>query len=156
MRTARFEGDGYNSVLALDGDIRLSSVYSVDGQFIATYTGESGDAGASERLEGVDFDTGNRTAVFDGESFSGTALITRFKRFARHWSFQLNYSQVDPSYRTLVGYDPLVDYRDGSVWSQYTFYPEGGMFQRIQPQIYAGASLELRRGAPMGTSELQY
>jgi len=136
MSDRRLEGGGYGSILAGDGMIRLNRIYSIDGQFITSFTGEPDQAGASEEVADVKFDQGQRTAEFDGESFRGNAFITQFRRFARHWSFILDYNQVDPSYRTETGYDPWVDYRNASIWTQYTFYSDDGFFQRIQPQIY--------------------
>jgi len=132
----RFDGGGYGTILGVDGDVRITQSTSVDGQFLASFTGEPDESGASSGLTGMTVADGERTAVFDGESFQGNAFITRLKRFARHWSFMLNYDQVDPSYRTETGYDPWVNYRSASLWTMYTFYPENGIFQRLQPQIY--------------------
>lgn len=135
----RFEGGGYGTILAADGRIRLSQVYNIDGQVLASFSKEPGRVGESAGLDEVKFDRGTRTAMFDGETFTGNAFIARFNRFARHWNFMFDYNQVDPSYRTQTGYDPWVDYRNGSFWTQYTFYPESGPFQRIQPQFYTDA-----------------
>lgn len=132
----RYEGGGYGTILAADGNIRLSRIYSVDGQFITSLSKEPAREGESADLGSTMFDQGTRTARFDGDVFSGNALITRLKRFARHWTFIVDYDQVDPSYRTQTGYDPWVDYRNASVYTHYTFYPEGTIFTRIQPQLY--------------------
>jgi hypothetical protein len=132
----RLDGGGYGSILAVDGDIRLTSTIAVDGQYIYSFTGEPDNPGASAGLAGVTVDEGNHTAVFDGESYHGHALISRIKRFARHWSFMIDFDEVAPAYRTLTGYDPWVNYRNASVWTQYTFWPKSGIFQRIQPQMY--------------------
>ena len=131
----RLDGGGYGSIVAVDHDIRLSPTLAFDGQYVYSFTGEPDDAGPSARLDTTSIDGGAHTAVFDGEEFSGHALISRLKRFARHWSFMLGYDEVDPSYRTLTGYDPWVNYRNAFVWTQYTFYPGDGLFQRIQPQM---------------------
>ncbi|MFH1686627.1 MAG: carbohydrate binding family 9 domain-containing protein [bacterium] len=133
----RFENNGYGTIAAVDGNIRLTRNLAVDGQFLASFTGEPDQAGATAGLSRVSVGEGSHSAAFDGESFRGNAFISRLKRFARHWSFLIDYNQVAPSYRTQTGYDPWVDYRNASVWTQYTFYPESGMFQRIQPQVYA-------------------
>ena len=135
----RLDGGGYGTILGLDGDIRLTPTISVDGQFLFSYTGEPDEAGVTAGLEGIPIDQGLRTAVFDGESFKGNVFISRMKRFARYWTFIVDYNQVTPSYRTQTGYDPWVDYRNASIWSRYTFYPESGFFQRIEPQIYIDA-----------------
>lgn len=135
----RFEDNGYGSIIAADGDISLTKSISFDGQFLASFTGEPDVAGASEGLDDVELDQGKYDATFNGESFSGNACIARLRRSARHLQFMAAYSQVEPDYRTESGYDPWVDYRDIAVWSAYTFYPETGPFQRIQPQAYTDA-----------------
>jgi hypothetical protein len=132
----RLEGGGYGTILAADGNIRLTKTLSVDGQFLSSFTGEPDKAGASADLEGVSVDQGKRTAVFDGESFHGNAFISRLKRSARHWGFVVDYNQVEPSYRTQTGYDPWVNYRNASLYTTYTFYPKGGLFERLEPQLY--------------------
>lgn len=135
----RLEGGGYGSIAAVDGDIRITQTLAIDGQLIASFTGEPDKPGTSAGLGGIRFDRGKRTAMFDGESFSGNAAIARLRRFARHWSFIAAYSQVDPSYRTETGYDPWVDYRDGEATTWYTFYPKGGLFQQVRPEVSANA-----------------
>jgi len=132
----RFEAGGYGTIVGIDGDIRLTPSIGIDGQFLTSFTGEPVEAGASASLAGVPIGGTDHTALFDGESFQGNAFIARLKRFARHWSFLLDYNQVDPSYRTQTGYDPWINYRNGSIWSQYRLYPEGGPFQRLQTEIY--------------------
>ena len=132
----RLDGGGYGTILAADGDIRLTSTIAVDGQYIYSFTGEPDKAGASAVMGETTIDEGRHTAVFDGESYHGHALISRVKRFARHWSFMIDFDEVEPAYRTLTGYDPWVNYRNASLWTQYTFYPKNSIFERIQPQIY--------------------
>ncbi|HKK20667.1 MAG TPA: carbohydrate binding family 9 domain-containing protein, partial [candidate division Zixibacteria bacterium] len=118
----RLDGGGYGTIASVDGRFRLTQQYSVLGQFISSFTGEPDKAGPSAGLEGVRIDRGKRTAIFDGESFHGNALITQLRRQAREWSFTIDYDQVEPSYRTLTGYDPWVDYRNTFVGTQYNFY----------------------------------
>ena len=133
----RFEDDGSGTVFGIDGDIRLSQNYSIVGQYLITHTQEPNDSLLSAGLEGIEFDNGKHTAAFDGESYSGDAFIVQFRRRARHLGFTVDFNQVAPSYRTETGYDPWIDYRNLSVYSSYTFYPEKGIFERITPQLYA-------------------
>ena len=63
---------------ALDGDIRLSKNYSIDGQYIITHTSEPQDSVRTARYRGYGFDGGKHTIAFDGESYTGTAFIQRF------------------------------------------------------------------------------
>jgi len=132
----RLDGGGSGSIAAVDGRIRLSKNYSIDGQFIASHTEEPDDLSITEGLEDYEFDNGKHTAVFDGESFYGSAFITRFNRDARSWNFFVDYNQVSPTYRTETGYDPWVDYRNLTVWTGYNIYPKSGLFERISPQAH--------------------
>ncbi len=132
----RLDGGGSGTIAALDANIRLSRSLAIDGQWLASHTGEPDDSSETAGLEGFDFDNGKRTLAFDGESYWGHAFITRLKRRARSWNFILDYNEVSPSYRSQSGYDPLVDYRMLSMWNSYNFYPSTGLFERISPQVY--------------------
>lgn len=148
----RFRNSGSGTIFALDGDIRLSRNYSIDGQFVLSHTREpdndshtfffEGDVppgyedSVNVVLDGMTFNNGKHTVAFDGEAYYGNALITRLKRNARYWNFVLDYNQVNPSYRTQTGYDPYMNYRNLSLSTSYTFYPEKSTFERITPRFY--------------------
>jgi len=132
----RFEGNGYGTVVGLDGDIRLTQNYSIVGQFLNSWTKEPNKLEYTSHLEGLEFDEGNHTAIFDGESFSGGALISQFRRRARNWNFTFDYNTVHPEYRTETGYDPWVNYHNASFYTNYNFYFEDGLLERISPQFY--------------------
>ncbi len=133
----RLDNGGYGTIASVDGRLRLTQQYSVIGQLISSFTGEPDKPGPTAGLQDVKIDEGKHTAAFDGERFQGNAMIMQFRRQARAWSFTFDFDEVDPSYRTLTGYDPIVNYRSTFVNSQYTFYPTRGLFQRIQPSFYA-------------------
>jgi len=132
----RLEGGGSGTIAALDADIRLSRNFSIVGQWLAAHTAEPDDSLETAGLEGIEFDHGKHTAAFDGEAYWGHAFITQLRRRARTWNFTLDYNEVSPSYRTESGYDPLMDYRNLSFYTNYHFYPTTGLFERITPQIY--------------------
>lgn len=132
----RFDDDGSNTIGALDCDIRLTKNYSIDGQWLLAHTTEPTAAGPTARYAGRTFDDGKHTVAFDGESFQGTGLITRLKRESRHWNFVIDYNQVSPSYRTEVGFDPYMNYRNASLATSYTIYPKSSLFSTITPQYY--------------------
>jgi hypothetical protein len=130
----RYESGGYNSILAFDQLIRLSNLYVIDGQYIMTMTKEADDSSIFYNPSTFD---DNHTIGFDGESFNGYGLITRFRRNSRHWNFLINYDQVGPSYRTETGYDPWMNYQNGVVWSGYSVQFDRGLFRELTPQVYA-------------------
>ena len=135
----RFDAGGYGTVVGVDGDIRLSSKYSIIGQVIYSFTEEPDDSvsSAENYLEGVMFDDSSHSAALDGETYAGGAIITQFRRRTRNWNFTLDYNHVSPTYRTETGYYPWNDYRIFSVYSNYNFYPAGSIIERLAPQIYA-------------------
>ncbi len=133
----RMEPEGSGTIVAVDGDLRLSRNYSVVGQYVKSHTKEPIDSSLSVGLENVKFDHDKYNAALDGESYSGDAFVCQFRRRARHLNFTVNYDHVAPSYRTETGYDPWSDYRNLTVYSNYIFYFEKGIFERISPALYA-------------------
>lgn len=134
----RYDYGGYGTVLSFDADIRLSRHYSWVGQFISSFTGEPDRPELfdnPDRFEGFTFDNGKHTILTDGESYSGTAMITQLRRRGRHLNGHISYDQVSPSYRTQTGYDPWNNYRTASAHAQYTFYPQHGLLERLTPSI---------------------
>ncbi|MCK5125234.1 MAG: carbohydrate binding family 9 domain-containing protein [candidate division Zixibacteria bacterium] len=129
----RFKKDGYGTTVALDGDIRLSQNYSIDGQFVYSFTGESDDTAFF--MNTTTFDHGKHNVGFDGESYQGYAFISRFLRRGRHFNFVLDHDVVGPAYRTETGFDPVNNHRTIMAISSYTFYPEKSIFQRITPRL---------------------
>lgn len=151
----RFDGGGSNTIAALDGDIRLGQNYSIDGQYVFTHTSEPDNhnrtsyfSGSMTSIEYIldnytyingeqtsTFNDEKHTLKFDGESFNGFGLITRFHRRARHWNFTVDFNQVDKTYRTQLGYDPYNNYRNLDIRSFYVIYPKNSVFQRITPFV---------------------
>ncbi|UCD16242.1 MAG: carbohydrate binding family 9 domain-containing protein [Candidatus Zixiibacteriota bacterium] len=129
----RFEAGGHNSVFGLDQNVRLSRNYIIDGQYLITYTKEPNDSALFYNR--YTFDQDKYTLGFDGESYTGYAFISRFRRIARHWGLFIDYNQVGRAYRTQVGYDPWVNYRNLTGWTGYTLYFDEGIFERMTPQV---------------------
>jgi hypothetical protein len=133
-----FSGKGGSGFIAgLDGDIRLSQNYSIVGQYITSHTEEPVDTTISADLEDILFDNNRYTAAFDGESYSGDAFIAQFRRRAHAWNFTADFNQVAPAYRTETGYDPWNDYRNFSIYTNYNFWIDDGILERLTPQIYS-------------------
>ncbi|MFZ5981493.1 MAG: carbohydrate binding family 9 domain-containing protein, partial [Candidatus Zixiibacteriota bacterium] len=129
----RFEAGGYNTVLALDQQIRLSPTYRIVGQYLMTLTEEPDDSdlfNSNYVMNDADYNIG-----FDGESFTGFGFITQFRRNARNWNLLVDYNQVGRNYRTETGYDPWIDYRNFTVWNGYNIYFEKGLLERLTPQM---------------------
>jgi len=132
----RFEEGGFNTVFALDKNIRLSKNYFIDGQYIATFSREPDAHALTEGFEGIRVDGADHDAAFNGEYFRGFGFISRFMRNARHWNFNIGYSQVDQSYMTQTGYDPWINNRNFIIWSTYNIYVNKGLVERFNPWIH--------------------
>ncbi len=133
----RYEDNGSGTVGALDFDMKLSSNYRLDGQYILTRTHEPTNSGITSDFDGLTFDDGNHTVAFDGETYYGTAFISRFRRHARHLNFGIDYNQVSPTYRTQIGYDPINKHRTFRNWAHYNFlFDNSPMLQRITPGFH--------------------
>ena len=131
----RFNDTGYGSIFSADGNFRLSEKYSIIGQYIYSLTKEPIDSAGSAYLDGINFDNNKYTAVLDGESYGGGAMIAQIRRRARNLNMTLNYDFTDPTYRTETGYDPWNDYRNLNFYTTYNIYPSGSLFSIIAPQI---------------------
>jgi hypothetical protein len=151
MNDRRFEGDGSNTIFALDGAYRLSRNYRINGQAIYTYTIEpdlpdAAPFGVPANTElGQDllawgrtqtFDDGSHNVNLDGEEYGGIAFVTGFSRNARNWGFYLGYNQIASTYMTQTGFDPVGNHRTANFWTGYTFYFADGLLERIQPQVF--------------------
>lgn len=129
----RYDDGGSGTILAGDGNVRLSRSFNWIGQFIYSHTDEP-DGMAID--SGVMFDNGKYTVDLDGESYSGTAFITELRRQSRSWSFTIDYNQLTPTYRTQTGYDPWNDQKNLFAWTRYNFYLQSGLFEWITPNVF--------------------
>ena len=132
----RFEKSGSGTIVSLDGRMQLSKNYGVDGQFIGTYTKEPTDTTVTAPYNAIKFGNSKYDVAFNGESFYGSGFISRFFRRSRNWGFMVDYNQVNPSYRTETGYDPVINYRNLTFSTSYTFYPNNSICERITPGAY--------------------
>jgi hypothetical protein len=131
----RFEAGGYNSVIALDHNFRLSRNYIFIGQYVYTSTEEPDKPSLGyNELYWRDFDDGKHTGLFDGESFEDFAFISEIRRNGRHWNFILDYNQVGKSYQTQTGFDPWNNQRNFYITNTYTIYPSK-FFNRITGRL---------------------
>ncbi len=133
----RLDGGGSGTVFSVDGDLRLTPQYHIVGQGLFTHTLEPNKPALTPGYGAVTFDRGKHTIGLDGESYYGNAFITRFDRDARHLNFFLGYNQIEPSYRTQNGYDPVNNHRTAESAINYTFYPKSGPIVTIVPNAYA-------------------
>ena len=141
----RWEKDGSGTILAFDHRIRITRNISFNGQYIWSHTAERTDDAQTEKLRaqvnafGIDstFNSGKHTIWFDGESYWGNAFISQIRYNSRSFYFGVGLDQVNPSYRTETGYDPVNNDRNLNTWVGYTYRPAATIFERITPQFSA-------------------
>lgn len=130
----RFEHGGSGSILALDHSLRLSTKFTLIGQYVLSHTKEPDKLGKTAFLDGVSYDHGKFDLGFNGESYYGNAFITQFRGNGRNYNFTFNIDQVSPSYRTQAGFDPVNNDRNFMFNGSYTFrFPETSFLERISP-----------------------
>ena len=132
----RHEGGGSGSTFGADTALRLGQNYQFEAQAMGSYTEEPNNPAYDIAANGDTFDGGRHTAAFDGETFWGHALYASLEREARHWGFDVDYWERSPTFRAENGYEPRNDMRKGNFWTGYTIFPERGLVDRIQPQLY--------------------
>lgn len=135
----RLEAGGSGSTFGVDGAWRFLTKYTLEAQFVGSYTEEPNDPSLSEGFGMETFADGKHTAAFDGESFGGYATYLNFQRNARHWNYFVNYTETNPTFRTDNGFVTQNDNRFLFSSQSYTFYPENvGFINRIQPGVWIG------------------
>lgn len=162
LNDRRYDGTGSNTILGLDGDLSITRTLRWDFQTLYTYTDEgyhnefdpdtvyNADSSIAYVEESMTFNEGKHTVDLDGESFDGIAFITRLRAGTRNYYIQLGYNQIEPTYRTQVGYDPVANHRTSDLYAQYTFYPQNSIFDRISPRTSAYKRWDFHDGTLRG------
>ncbi len=135
----RLDGDGSGSVFSADGEIRLSRNFRLQWQAAASHTEELSDTALTSDVNEEYIDGQSHTAAFDGESFWGSTLIANLEERHRHFSLDLTYMQLSPTFRYDNGYLSQNNRRELSLFAGYIFYFEDHpIFNYIQPYITPG------------------
>jgi len=134
----RFEGGGSGTVLSADAMLRVLNNYRIELQAATSRTEEPDDPSLTEDVDSLSFDSGRHTWAFDGETFRGDAVYASLERSARLWSFDLDYWDYDPNFRTDNGFTTHNDYRQGSAWTGLNFRSENPWLSQWQPEIGIG------------------
>lgn len=136
-RYTEFGGSG--STFAVDGNIRLSNSMSLSAQLTGSQTVEAEDDELSAQVGDLTFDGGNKTAAFDGETFSGWAADARLSRDTRHMHTEVSYTARNPTFRAANGFITQNNQQEAFAFTNYTFYRDSDSFiQRISPKAFGG------------------
>ena len=137
----RYAGGGSGSLFGVDSRIRLDRNYSVELQYLHSFTTEPDDSLLTADFHHETFDNGRYTQGFNGESFNGDALYASFERDGRNWTFDFDYWDRNPTFRAENGFETYNNQRRGSVRSGYIFrFDESPWLEYLQPSFYASRS----------------
>lgn len=136
----RFTGDsgGAGTVLGIDGRHRISQNLQLEYQITGSHTEEPEDTLLTSGLNDISFGDGAHTLAFDGESYWGHAGYFSLERGGRTWSFDFDYWEYSPTFRTDNGFTTRNNYHQVIVWNGYTFRPNGAFLINWSPSVNVG------------------
>lgn len=136
----RLERGGSGTNLSGDVSLRFAQVYRVRAQLAASHTEEPDAPDLTDHLRPIRFGRGGDdfSGAFDGESFSGRGLALSVSRSARHWSFDLGYSDATPTYRAETGFQRQNDYRRVNGRTELSFYPQRFGVEEVELDVSFG------------------
>ena len=131
-----FNFTGYNRNIGLDGRFKFANNYYLTFQLVQNYTREISDTNFYySTLKNYRFDNDKYTALYDGETYSGTNAFVSFSRNARGWSFYTEYFYQPSTVRRDNGYINRNNFQYLFMQQEYNFYPENSVFRRIDPEL---------------------
>lgn len=131
-----FNFTGYNRNIGVDGKFSFANNYYLTFQVVQNYTKEINDTNFYyNTLRGYRFDNDKYTALYDGESYSGTNAIVSFNRNARGWSFYTEYFYQPSTIRRDNGYISRNNFQYLFMQQEYNFYPHNSFVRRINPEL---------------------
>jgi len=131
----RIEGGGSGSNLSVDSNIRFKKVYNIELQGVFSNTSEVNDTTLTEGLNQTVFDKAGHTTGLDGESYNGNAVYASFERHGKGLFFDFDYWHSSPTFRADNGFQTGNHFRQFSLNSRYSIYPENSFIDRIRPGL---------------------
>ncbi|MBU0983668.1 MAG: hypothetical protein KKA42_07345, partial [candidate division Zixibacteria bacterium] len=132
------DGDGAGTLAGLDGRFQLTKSWQLGWQMLASNTDEPNDTAGTSHLDGIAFDGGKHTAMFDGESYSGHGLYGILSRNDRNSDGSISYTQRSETFRADNGYEPRNNQRRVNTSGGYWFRRDEGLLQYVRPSWEAG------------------
>lgn len=134
----RYTGGGSGSLVGLDSRLRLDRNCSLEVQYLRSFTDEPEAPELTAPFADHLFDGGERTEVFDGESYTGHGLYASFERDGRNWSVDFDYWDRSPTFRAENGFETHNNQRLGAVNASYMFrFEESPWLEWLNPSVYA-------------------
>jgi hypothetical protein len=139
----RMQRGGAGRMLDLDGQLRLHNNWRFQFQTMRSWIDEPDDADLSSEIENyiqqgwIDstFGDASYTAVFDGESFSGHYLLLNMEERSRHFDCDLLYMEINPTYRSDLGFNTTNNWRGFEIAGTYKLYYDNSWLEKLQPRF---------------------
>jgi hypothetical protein len=112
--TGREFQDSYNRVGGIDGRLKLNQNWVMGYQAVAS-----------------------KTRTLDGQELAGPAYQAYIYRSGRQFSYQANYEDYSPNFRTAVGFVRRTDVRSLNQNISYSFRPEGKFLISWGPSVFS-------------------
>ena len=131
-----FNFTGYNRNYGIDGKFNFANNYYLTFQVTQNNTKEMNDTNFYyNTLKYYRFDNNKYTALYDGESYSGTNAYVSFNRNARGWSFYTEYFYQPSTIRRDNGFIQRNNFQYLFMQQEYNFYPSNSFLRRIDPEL---------------------
>ncbi|MFH1700269.1 MAG: DUF5916 domain-containing protein [Candidatus Zixiibacteriota bacterium] len=150
----RFKGGGSSTIMGIDGSLRLSSNFTVNGQILTTRTIEPDDTtitllGSDPQMH-IETATNDTTyynaydtllfddihnATFNGESFSGHGFRGALNYGDRNLFAGASYREYSPTFRLDNGYEPRNNRREIDFNTNYILRYDEGLIESISPSM---------------------
>lgn len=125
----RFVTGGGGATIGADTRLRFHDKYTFQGQFAVSQTREPDDRSLHD--DNMRFGDAEHTSRTDGEHFTGRAMYGQLARIARHWTFELEYFGLSPTFRAGNGFVTRNDFHSMEMDQGIHVYPERGIVDRV-------------------------
>lgn len=132
-----FDFSGYNRNIGIDGKFNFAHYYYLTFQVLQNNTKEFNDTNFYyDDLKYYRFDNEKYTALYDGESFSGTNVFASLNRYSeRGWGFYTEYFFQPSTVRRDNGFIQRNNFQYLFMQQEYNFFPENSFLTRVDPEL---------------------
>ncbi len=134
--TSRNFSSAHNYMGGLDWNFLFGGNFYFVGQALLSDTKELNDLSVFDDQR--HYGSTRYTAAFDGEQFGGRGMQVDLKRNARDYSFDLQYSEVSPTFQAQDGFITSTNTRMLSYWHGYWIYPNNSIIENASLQSSSG------------------
>lgn len=126
----------YNYMGGVDWNFLFGGNFYFVGQVLLSDTKELNDTSLFNDQR--HYGSTHYTAAFNGEKYGGGGMQMDIRRYARDYSFDLQYSDVTPTFQAQDGFITSTGNRFLSYWQGYTIYPMRWLIENVSFQTSSG------------------